>query len=164
MPLIGILSDTHTYLGKFVYTFFDDCDEIWHAGDIGSLEILQQLQQFKPVRAVYGNIDGQDIRKEIPEQQIFEYNGLNVYLKHIVGYPSHYTKEAVLVFHKNKFDLVVAGHSHILRIMYDKTHRFLFINPGAAGIFGDHRQITLLKVHIDQNIIKDVDIWSKDKQ
>jgi hypothetical protein len=163
MPYIGILSDTHAYLGDYVFRFFDDCEEIWHAGDIGSMDVLNKLQNFKPLKAVYGNIDGFDIRKEVPEEQKFCFQELNVFIKHIVGYPKKYQKEAVELFNKNKFHLVIAGHSHILRIMYDKQHNFLFINPGAAGLYGLHQKITLVKLLIEENKIKDATLWEKNK-
>ena len=125
MALIGILSDTHAYLGDYVYRFFDDCEEIWHAGDVGSLDVLQALQHFKPTRAVWGNIDGSPIRKEIPAVQFIKYQGLRVFMRHIVGYPNKYDKSVVPILQSSPFDLVIAGHSHILRIMHDKKYNFL---------------------------------------
>jgi predicted phosphodiesterase len=100
MALIGILSYTHAYLGDYVYRFFDDCEEIWHAGDVGSLDVLQALQHFKPTRAVWGNIDGSPIRKEIPAVQFIKYQGLRVFMRHIVGYPNKYDKSVVPDFTK----------------------------------------------------------------
>lgn len=163
MSIIGIISDTHAYLGDYVYRFFDDCDEIWHAGDLGSLEVLNALKQFKPLRAVWGNIDDTSIRKQIPEIQLFNYQGLNIFMKHIVGYPSKYEKNLITLFKKNKYDLVIAGHSHILRIMPDKKFNFLYINPGAAGLYGIHQKITLVKLLIEPGKIKDVYLWEKNK-
>lgn len=163
MALIGILSDTHAYLGDYVFRYFDDCDEIWHAGDIGSTEVYDRLCQFKPLRAVFGNIDGMPLKKMLPETNIFQFSGLNVMIKHIVGYPGKYDKSASEIFAHQSFNIVVAGHSHILRIMYDKKHDFLFINPGAAGQYGLHQKITLVKLEITNGIIKEANIWEKER-
>lgn len=163
MALIGILSDTHAYLGDYVYRFFDDCDEIWHAGDFGSVEVLNALKEFKPMRAVWGNIDGYPIRKEIPEVQQFKYQGIRVFMKHIVGYPAKYEKSVVPLFQSCQYDLVIAGHSHILRIMPDKKFNFLFINPGASGLYGFHQKITLVKLQIEEGKIKNAYLWEKNK-
>ncbi|GAB4448389.1 MAG: metallophosphoesterase family protein [Bacteroidales bacterium] len=163
MALIGILSDTHAYLGEYVYRFFDDCEEIWHAGDVGSLDVLQALQRFKPTRAVWGNIDGSSIKKEVPAVQFIKYQGLRVFMRHIVGYPNKYDKSVVSILQSSSFDLVIAGHSHILRIMHDKKYNFLFINPGAAGMYGFHQKITLVKLQIEEGKIKDAFIWEKNK-
>lgn len=163
MALIGILSDTHAYLGEYIFRFFDDCDEIWHAGDIGSLEVLTALQNFKPTRAIWGNIDGTDIKKEIPAIQLFNYQGMNVFMRHIVGYPNKYEKNVFPFLQSTPLDLVIAGHSHILRIMQDKKFNFLYINPGAAGIYGFHTKITMVKLQINEGKIIDTFIWEKSK-
>lgn len=163
MAFVGILSDTHAHLGDYVFRFFDDCDEIWHAGDVGSLEVLKALQGFKPTRAVWGNIDGSPMKKEIPAVQFIKYQGLRVFMRHIVGYPNKYDKSVIPILQSSPFDLVIAGHSHILRIMYDKKYNFLFINPGAAGIYGFHQKITLVKLQIEEGKIKDAFIWEKNK-
>ncbi len=163
MIKIGILSDTHAYLGDYVFNFFDDCSEIWHAGDIGSKEVYEKLLLFKPLRAVWGNIDGNDLRKSIPEVQNFTLQGLNVLLKHIVGRPGKYDKSVLQLFKNVKYNIVVAGHSHILQVMFDKKNEFLFINPGAAGLYGIHQKITLVKLYIYEGNIKDIDIWEKQR-
>ncbi|MGQ9846401.1 MAG: metallophosphoesterase family protein [Bacteroidales bacterium] len=163
MALIGILSDTHAYLGEYVFSFFDDCDEIWHAGDIGSIEVLTALQNFKPTRAVWGNIDGVIIKKEVSAIELFNYQGINVFMKHIVGYPNKYDKSVISVLQSTPLDLVIAGHSHILRIMHDRKYNFLYINPGAAGIYGFHTKITLVKLQIEDGKVKDAFIWEKNK-
>lgn len=163
MAFVGILSDTHAYLGDYVYRFFDDCEEVWHAGDVGSLEVLTALQNFKPTRAVWGNIDGLPIKKEIPAIQFFKYQGIRVFIRHIVGYPNKYEKSVIPILQSSPFDLVIAGHSHILRIMHDKKFNFLFINPGAAGIYGFHQKITLVKLQIEEGKIKDAFIWEKNR-
>lgn len=163
MALIGILSDTHAYIGEYIFRFFDDCDEIWHAGDIGSIEVLTALQNFKPTRAVWGNIDGAIIKKEIPAIQHFKYQGINVFMRHIVGYPNKYEKGIIPFLQSTPLDLVIVGHSHILRIMHDKKYNFLYINPGAAGKYGFHTKITLVKLQIEKGKIKDAFIWEKNK-
>ncbi len=163
MALIGIMSDTHGYLGDYVFRYFDDCDEIWHAGDIGSAEVYDRLIQFKPLRAVFGNIDGMPLKKMLPETNIFQFSGLNIMIKHIVGYPGKYDKSVHSLFTKNSFNIVVAGHSHILRMMFDKSHNFLFINPGAAGLYGLHQKITLVKLEITDGKIKEANIWEKER-
>lgn len=163
MAYIGILSDTHAYLGDYVFRFFDNCDEIWHAGDIGSLDVLTALQQFKPIRAVWGNIDGSPIKNLIPAVQMFKYQGLRVFMRHIVGYPNKYENSVIPTIQSTPFDLIIAGHSHILRIMHDRKYNFLFINPGAAGIYGSHTKITLVKLEIQEGKIKDAFIWEKNK-
>ncbi len=163
MSLVGILSDTHGFLGDYVYRYFENCDEIWHAGDIGNIEVLDKLQQFKPIKAVYGNIDGGVLKRILPESMEFDYQGMKVFLKHIVGYPGKYEKSLIELFSKSAFNLVVAGHSHILRIMYDKKHNFLFVNPGAAGYFGIHHKITLIKLEIIGNKIVSTNIWEKER-
>jgi len=163
MIKIGLLSDTHGYLGDFVYYFFEDCDELWHAGDIGSVDVLNALKTFKPLRAVYGNIDGSPIRKEVPCIQQFKIAGMNVFMKHIVGYPNKYDKNVITALQSASYNLVIGGHSHILRIMYDKKYNWLFVNPGAAGLYGFHTKITLVKLLIEDGRVKDATIWEKDK-
>lgn len=163
MPFVGILSDTHGYLGDYVFQFFQDCEEIWHAGDIGSIEILDKLNSFKPTKAVYGNIDGGILRKTVPEIQSFKFQGLNVFIKHIVGYPNKYDKKVVQHFLSNSYQIVVCGHSHILRVMFDHQYNFLYVNPGAAGLYGIHQKITLVKLEIELQNIKNAFIWEKER-
>jgi len=163
MIKIGLLSDTHGYLGDYVYRFFEDCDEVWHAGDIGSIDVLNTLKNFKPFRAVYGNIDGSLIKKEVPAIQQFSIEGMNVFIKHIVGYPNKYDKNIIPILQSSKYNLVIGGHSHILRIMYDKKYNWLFVNPGAAGLYGFHTKITLVKLFIDNAHVKGADIWERNR-
>ena len=148
MKRIGILSDTHGYVPKQVYSFFDECDEIWHAGDMG-YGVLQTLQAFKPVRGVYGNIDGPDVRRFVPKTQLFECEGLKVLMTHIGGYPNRYDKTMLPLIEHEHPDIFISGHSHILKVMYDKKHNLLHINPGAAGLQGFHQVSTLVRFVID---------------
>jgi putative phosphoesterase len=153
MKTIGLLSDTHGYLDDAVFTHFADCDEIWHAGDVGTIAQADTLAAFKPLRCVYGNIDGQDVRIVHPEHQYFEVEGVNVWMTHIGGYPGRYPakiKETLLHF---KPDLFICGHSHILKVMYDQKFKLLHLNPGAAGKHGWHKVRTLLKFTISDKKI-----------
>ena len=138
--------------------YFEPCDEIWHAGDIGSLEVAQKLAAFRPFRAVYGNIDGQDIRRLYPPTLRFTVEGAEVLMKHIGGYPGKYDpsiRGSILV-HPPK--LFVSGHSHILKVKYDKTLDLLHINPGAAGISGFHKVRTLVRFVIDSGTFRDLEV------
>ncbi len=161
MIRIGILSDTHGTIPKQVYTFFADCDELWHAGDIG-LDVLDRLKEFKPVVAVFGNMDGTDMRHLLPQTQNFRREGHKIIMTHIGGYPGHYDKNILPVIEAERPDIFVCGHSHILRVMYDKTYNLLHINPGAAGRQGFHRVATLVRFTIDDHP-KDLEICEFDK-
>ena len=158
MTRIGLLSDTHNYWDERYLKYFDPCDEIWHAGDIGSLELIQRLQAFRPVRAVYGNIDGQDLRKLFPCINRFCIDGADVLIKHIGGYPGKYDPsiQGTLLVHPPK--LFISGHSHILKVKYDKTLGMLHINPGAAGKYGFHKVRTLVRFCIDKGNFSDLEV------
>ena len=160
---IGLLSDTHTYLHPGIFEFFRECDEVWHAGDIGNLETISRLAAFKPVKAVYGNIDGQAVRASHPEVHSFLCEGVKVLMIHIGGYPGRYEKKARLLIEKEKPALFISGHSHILKVMPDTRYNLLHINPGAAGKFGLHRKITFLRFVIDRNDIRDLEISEYDR-
>ena len=149
MLRIGILSDTHGILSDKIYSFFEECDELWHAGDIGP-DVLDRLKQFKPVVAVYGNTDGWDIRNLIPQDQLFIRENHKILMTHIGGYPDHYERRIQLLLESEKPDIFVDGHSHILRVMYDKKYNLLHINPGAAGQQGFHRVATLVRFTLDE--------------
>lgn len=156
---IGLLSDTHGHLDEKIFKHFADCDEIWHAGDIGTLEVAQKLEQFKPIRAVYGNIDGQDIRISCPKHLKFMCEGLKVWITHIGGYPPRYNKEMLSLLRKNPPDIFICGHSHILKIMKDpKLNNLLYLNPGAAGINGFHKVKTLIRFDIDDKKISNMQV------
>lgn len=154
---IGLISDTHGSFPESIYKYFEECDEIWHAGDIGSLETLVKLQHFKPTRAVYGNIDGREIRQECPENLIFSLEGLKIFITHIGGYPGRYAPMARKIIDSEKPDLFISGHSHILKVMPDpKRPGLLHFNPGAAGYHGFHRVMTILRFTLDQGKVKNV--------
>ncbi len=146
---IGLISDTHGYLDLQVFKHFADCDEIWHAGDFGTIEVSDQLADFKPLRGVWGNIDDKDLRLVHPKDQHFEIQGIKIWMTHIGGYPPLYVpavkKEIVL----NPPDIFICGHSHILKVMPDKKLNLLYINPGAAGNHGFHHMRTLIKFEIN---------------
>ena len=158
MTRIGVLSDTHSYLDKRVFDYFKDVDEIWHAGDIGSYEVLQKLREFKPTRAVFGNMDGGDVRYTLTEFYRFRMEDVNVLLTHIGGYPGHYNPWLIPMFQRETPNLFVCGHSHILKIMYDDTWKMLTMNPGAAGLEGWQRVQTLLRFAIDGDKIQDLEV------
>lgn len=157
MIKIGLLSDTHSFLDKKVLHHFNDCDEIWHAGDIGNLEVAEQLSSVKPLRAVYGNIDGADLRTRFPHDQRFLCEGLNVWITHIGGYPPKYTPQIKKALVANPPDIFICGHSHILRVMTDpKLNNMLHINPGAAGKSGFHQIRTLLRFQINEGKVSNM--------
>lgn len=158
MRRIGILSDTHGYWDDRYLKHFESCDEIWHAGDIGSLELAQRLAAFRPLRAVYGNIDGQDIRRHYAEIEHFTVEGTDVLMKHIGGYPGRYDTSIRAKLFVRPPRLFVCGHSHILKVQYDKTLNMLCINPGAAGKYGFHKVRTLVRFAIDHGEFKDLEV------
>ncbi len=150
MVKIGLLSDTHGFLDSSIYKYFKYCDEIWHAGDIGTIQVFDELRKFKPTRAVFGNIDGHIIRSAMPEHLYFEIEGLKVYITHIGGYPGKYNFGVKSFLQKNPANLFICGHSHILKVMYDNTFKLLHINPGAAGNHGFHQVKTLIRFEINE--------------
>ena len=158
MKKIGLLSDTHSYLHPKIFEHFKECDEIWHAGDIGNASIIDELAKFKPIRAVYGNIDGQEIRKVCPKNQRFMCEEVDVWITHIGGYPNRYSLDVKELIKKNPPKLFISGHSHILKVMYDKKLDLLHMNPGAAGKYGIHKVITILRFSIDGKEIKDLEV------
>lgn len=158
MKQIGILSDTHGVVPNQVYDFFKDCGEIWHAGDIGNLDVLTELQAFKPLRAVYGNIDGWDIRHETSENQLFFCESCRVLMTHIGGYPGRYERRILPLIESQRPNIFISGHSHILKVMPDTRYNLLHINPGAAGRQGFHKVSTLVRFVIDGKTPKDLEI------
>lgn len=151
-----MLSDTHSFLHEKVFDFFRDCHEVWHAGDIGDSETAGRLHDFKPLRAVYGNIDGGLLRQEYREHLLFYCEQVKVFMIHIGGSPGRYNPGARQIILREKPGLVIAGHSHILMVKYDHKYGHLYINPGAAGKSGFHRNITFLKFIIDGDQIRDL--------
>ena len=162
MKKIGILSDTHNCLPQQVFTFFKDCDELWHAGDIG-YNVLEPLREFKPVRAVWGNCDSLDLHIRLSEVEFFECEGCRVLMMHIGGWPGHYSPAVRRQLQLAKPDLFVCGHSHILKVMYDKEYNLLHINPGAAGRQGYHQVSTLVRLDIDDGKPSNVEIFEYPK-
>jgi uncharacterized protein len=146
---IGLISDTHGHLDPKLFGFLQECDEIWHAGDIGSLELAKKLEDFKPMRAVYGNIDGPEIRHEYPEIQRFLCEGMEVFMIHIGGHPGRYAKGVRKLLKAEKPDLFICGHSHILRAEPDEKLGLLHFNPGACGRQGFHLEKTIMRFTIE---------------
>ena len=146
---IGVLSDTHGTVPDQVFDFFRDCDELWHAGDMG-LGVLDTLRAFKPTVAVFGNMDGWDVRGIVPETQYFQREGHRILMTHIGGYPGHYQPAMRRAIESLEPSIFVCGHSHILRIMHDERHHMLCINPGAAGRTGFHKVATLVRFALDE--------------
>ena len=160
---IGLISDTHGYLDENVFKHFENCNEIWHAGDFGSIEIAERIRDMVSnrgtiLRGVYGNIDGQDIRSEFPEQLVFDCEDVKVMVRHIGGYPPKYNPETKneLLIHKPQ--LFISGHSHILKVMYDEKLNCLHINPGAAGKQGWQRVRTIVRFAIEGKEIKNCEV------
>lgn len=158
MPRIGLLSDTHGFFDPRLKVFFADCDEIWHAGDIGNIETADEIAAFKPLRAVYGNIDGHEIRINYPENQRFQYEGMDVWITHIGGYPGNYDQKVRSKIRTNPPKLFIAGHSHILKVIPDKKLGLLHINPGAAGKSGFHLVRTAVRFVIEEGRIRDLEV------
>jgi len=155
---IGLLSDTHHYVDDAIFKHFDKCDEIWHAGDFGTAAVAEELQKFKPLKGVYGNIDGYDIRSQFAEVLPFSCEEVKVLMIHIGGYPGKYTPLARTNIISFQPKLFISGHSHILKIMYDDKFKCLHINPGAAGKHGWHKVRTLVRFAIDGENIKDCEV------
>ncbi len=158
MKKIGLLSDTHAWWDDKYLVHFKDCDEIWHVGDIGSVEVADKLETFKPVRAVRGNCDGHEIRARYPEVNRFMIEGVDVLMKHIGGYPGRYDSSIRTALFVSPPALFISGHSHILKVKYDKTLRLMHLNPGAAGQQGFHKVRTLMRFVIDGKEIKDLEV------
>ena len=155
---IGLISDTHSFLDPKVFDHFQSCDEIWHAGDVGDIAVIEQLKAFKPVRGVFGNIDDQSVRQKYPEKLVFEVEGVKVYMIHIGGTPPRYAKGIKADLKKEKPRLFICGHSHILKVMPDKElDNMLYMNPGAAGRQGFHRMRTLLRFDLEAGSIKNLE-------
>jgi|SRR5579875_3979984 len=158
MTRIGLLSDTHGYLDPAIFTYFADCDEIWHAGDFGSIAIAEALRNFKPLKGVYGNIDGYEVRSEYPAKLRWACEQVHVFMTHIGGYPGKYAPDVQKELAATPTQLFISGHSHILKIMYDEKFQCLHMNPGAAGNQGWHKVRTLIRFAIDGKNIKDCEV------
>lgn len=158
MKRIGLLSDTHNYLDEQVFSYFEQCDEVWHAGDFGTIEIADKLKAFRPLTGVYGNIDGYDVRSAYPIQKRWLCEGVNIFMVHIGGYPGKYASGVKNELAGNPAQLFISGHSHIPKVIYDQKLKCLHMNPGAAGKHGWHQIRTLLRFTIDGTVIKDCEL------
>lgn len=158
MVRIGLLSDTHSWLDSDIFTYFSQCDEVWHAGDLGSMEVLEELEAFRPTRAVFGNIDDARIRVAAPENQVFTLDGLSVVMTHIGGYPGRYNARVKELLDTHQPGLYICGHSHILKVMPDKKRQLLHINPGACGNHGFHKMRTIVRFAIQEGKITDLEV------
>lgn len=164
MVRIGLLSDTHGDLNDKIFHYFKDVDEIWHAGDIGSLEVIDRLRAFKPLRAVYGNIDDHQVRLEVPLNNRFKIEDVDVLITHIAGKPGKYAKPAYEELMKGAPKLFVCGHSHILLVKFDTQFNMLWMNPGACGNKGFHQVKTLLRFSITGDRIHDLEVIELEKR
>jgi putative phosphoesterase len=158
MKRIGLLSDTHNFLDESVFRHFESCDEIWHAGDFGTAEVAGRLAAFRPLRGVYGNIDGGELRSSYPEKLRWSCEEVRVFMTHIGGYPPKYNPAVKKELSAEPAQLFICGHSHILKIMYDDRLQCLHINPGAAGHQGWHKVRTLVRLVIDGSTMRDCEV------
>jgi uncharacterized protein len=158
MKQIGLVSDTHNYLDNAVYKHFEKCDEIWHSGDFGSADLANKLKAFKPLKGVYGNIDGSDIRSEFPEMLCWNCEDVRILMIHIGGYPPKYNSKSKILLSQYKPQLFISGHSHILKVLYDDKLKCLHINPGAAGKQGWQKVRTLIRFIIEGNNIRNCEV------
>ena len=156
MKKIILLSDSHHSLDERIFPHLKECDEIWHAGDIGDLKVTDKLKKYAPLRAVWGNIDSQEVRKEFRETTYFKCEELKVMMTHIGGYPGRYEKGVKEILEYKKPNLFISGHSHILKVMHDKKLDILHMNPGAIGNYGWHKVKTILAFNVEGKDIKDL--------
>ncbi|MDA0178619.1 metallophosphoesterase family protein [Mesoflavibacter profundi] len=164
MKKILLLSDTHSYIDNTIIKHVKNADEVWHAGDIGDLSVTDQIQKLKPLRAVWGNIDGDKARAEFPEHNRFIIEGVDVWITHIGGYPGRYNIRVKEEIKLNPPKLFICGHSHILKVMPDKKLGLLHINPGAIGIHGFHKVRTMLRFTIDNGKIDNLEVIQYDRK
>lgn len=164
MKKILLLSDTHSFIDNQILKFVKQADEIWHAGDIGDLKVTDTIKQLKPLRAVYGNIDDANARMEFPLDNHFTVEGVTVWITHIGGYPNRYNPRVRNEIEKNPPKIFISGHSHILKVQFDKKLNLLHLNPGAAGKHGFHKVRTMLRFVIDNENIKNLEIIELEKR
>jgi putative phosphoesterase len=155
---ILLLSDTHSYIDDKILKYVAQADEVWHAGDIGDLKVTDSIKKIKPLRAVYGNIDDTKARAEFPLDNRFMCEEVSVYITHIGGYPKKYNARVLAELKAETPKVFICGHSHILKVMFDKEFNLLHLNPGAAGIYGMHQVRTMLRFEIDKDQIKNLEI------
>lgn len=163
MAYIGLLSDTHGFYDQKLVDFFKDVDEVWHAGDFGTISVSDKIKATKPLKGVHGNCDGTEIRLEHPYIQLFELEQLKILMIHIGGSPGRYYQNAKQLIVAHQPDIFICGHSHILKVMQDREHNFTYINPGAAGVEGIHHVRTALRFKIENGALHDMEVaeWQK---
>ena len=166
MQKILLLSDTHSTIDESILKHLNWADQVWHAGDVGNVQVIDSIKELKPLIGVYGNIDGQEIRQELPKEQFFEVENMRIYITHIGGYPGKYNTQVKQAIANYKPDIYICGHSHILKVQYDKDNNVLHLNPGAAGVSGFHQVRTMLRFILDKGKIRDLEIieWPKNKK
>ncbi|WP_090120226.1 metallophosphoesterase family protein [Lutibacter oricola] len=164
MKKILLLSDTHNYIDNQILKFVKQADEVWHAGDIGVIDVTDTLKKLKPVRAVYGNIDNSVIRSEFPLDQKFKIEEVSVWMTHIGGYPNRYDGRIKNEIAQNPPKIFISGHSHILKVMFDKKLNLLHLNPGAAGKHGFHKVRTMLRFEINKDKIENLEVIELEKR
>ena len=158
MKKVLVISDTHSYIDERIIKYASEADYVIHAGDVGSFDVIRKLKSVSKVIFVYGNIDGNEIRSESNKFEFFELNNLKILLTHISGKTPKYNKETLIKIKEHNPDLLIAGHSHILKIQYDKINKLIFLNPGAAGRHGFHLKRTMLRFEIKLNKIENLEI------
>ena len=158
MKRIGLISDTHSFFDERLLKLFADCDEVWHAGDVGDIRLLNRLKEWKPLRAVFGNIDDRLIRAELPEMTRFALEGFDVLMTHIGGYPGKYAPNIAKIMREEPPTIFVAGHSHILKVIYDNKYQCLHLNPGACGTMGIHTMRTALRFTLDSGKVENMEV------
>ena len=158
MKKILLLSDTHGHVDDHMLKYVKESDEVWHAGDIGTTQVTDTISSQKPLRAVFGNIDNHELRLRFPEELLFECEDINIYMTHIGGRPGRYAKGISKKIKSIKPKIFICGHSHILKIQYDKVNQLLFINPGAIGKHGFHKVRTMVRFEIDKSDIKNMEV------
>lgn len=163
MKSILLISDTHNLLDEFILNHIKNVDEVWHAGDVGEIEIYDQIKNLANLRMVYGNIDNKTLRAQVPENQVFECEGIKVLMTHIGGYPNRYDKRIKPLLLQERPNLFISGHSHILKVINDPKLNLLHMNPGAAGKHGFHKKRTMLKFEVSRGEIKNLVVIEKDK-
>ena len=164
MKKILLLSDTHSYIDDQILKYVKQADEVWHAGDIGKLDVTDSIQKIKPLRAVFGNIDDYNVRAEFPLDNKFILENVSVWITHIGGYPNKYNQRIREEISNNSPNIFISGHSHILKIQYDKKLNLLHLNPGAAGKHGFHNIRTMIRFQIDNGDIKNMEIIELEKR
>lgn len=158
MKKILLISDTHGHLDEAILKYVKQADEVWHAGDIGIAKVTDELTKLKPIRAVYGNIDGHELRSIFKEDLRFNCEGVEVFMTHIGGYPESYNPRVRKLLQRERPKLFICGHSHVLKVMSDKKLGILHMNPGAAGVYGFHKIRTMLRFTLDKGKIENLEV------